>query len=183
MSLVIHPPATRSFNSQRDGILRWVTGEVLPAIRFQFPTGWNSTETYRWFVSAFSRFNSQRDGILRKRRICNAVVALFQFPTGWNSTLAFSIFNSYPHCFNSQRDGILLLYAPIVYRVARSFNSQRDGILHAFCAQICVFAGFQFPTGWNSTRGGSEIGRKQIEFQFPTGWNSTVSQVTQWGVS
>ncbi len=55
--------------------------------RFQFPTGWNSTQTqYLRRVSALS-FNSQRDGIL---------------PEVKSSRLDTSA------CFNSQRDGILL---------------------------------------------------------------------------
>ena len=75
------------FNSQRDGILRlgFGPGVALGAVSipngmefylckilgnlhtqpFQFPTGWNSTN---------SMYPSQ-------------IMALFQFPTGWNSTL------------------------------------------------------------------------------------------------
>ena len=56
-----------SFNSQRDGILRNNDTDSRVKIRFQFPTGWNST---LW-----------RDD--RRPTSSN----LFQFPTGWNSTI------------------------------------------------------------------------------------------------
>ncbi len=81
---------TSSFNSQRDGILlkrtnaerkikrvsipngmefymdKFITDNV-EKIRFQFPTGWNST-ILKLFAIGFKR--------------------MFQFPTGWNSTIS-----------------------------------------------------------------------------------------------
>ena len=99
------------------------------SFRFQFPTGWNSTQfllplLLRFPVSIpngmefYSKkrcetarqkcFNSQRDGILLKSSPFFTVRSGFQFPTGWNSTLSF-----------------------------------RDVFVEA--------CWFQFPTGWNST--------------------------------
>ena len=126
-----HRSLLYSFNSQRDGILRYVVRtQKFFRTEFQFPTGWNSTSHRSRFRSAAYRFNSQRDGILQ---------------CGWNSPV------SALRGFNSQRDGILLASAsfspsPIIvsipngmefYNTARnftfiesvSFNSQRDGIL------------------------------------------------------
>ena len=55
-----------SFNSQRDGILRFRPKLALfYKTKFQFPTGWNSTELYAAAIETFLEF---------------------QFPTGWNST-------------------------------------------------------------------------------------------------
>ena len=98
-------------------------------------------------------FNSQRDGILLLSIILKILQYLmFQFPTGWNSTyfgknlemgndvsipngmefyLISSGFSFSQLCFNSQRDGIL--------RSPPKFN-------------VRSFKGFQFPTGWNSTK-------------------------------
>ena len=140
----------KSFNSQRDGILRSIIVRSTHISLFQFPTGWNSTlfvcrrapnpvvsipngmEFYALWVSvarcSLSGFNSQRDGILPQWVLCALCHKLFQFPTGWNST------NSFWHienlsCFNSQRDGILREMAiPKKYEQS-GFNSQRDGIL------------------------------------------------------
>ena len=75
-----------SFNSQRDGILHCAYSDDLKEFQFQFPTGWNSTQTLRKNIGGFAvvsipngmefyghphtpefvfpRFNSQRDGIL-----------------------------------------------------------------------------------------------------------------------
>ncbi len=74
------------FNSQRDGILRierinskqsvlvsipngmefYSTSRsaLIKGLRFQFPTGWNSTVVQRQKRSKMPSFNSQRDGIL-----------------------------------------------------------------------------------------------------------------------
>ena len=55
-----------SFNSQRDGILRfWNLSGSYVFKMFQFPTGWNSTGVFAINQSKFTEF---------------------QFPTGWNST-------------------------------------------------------------------------------------------------
>ncbi len=53
------------FNSQRDGILQKIKRTRIYFVAFQFPTGWNSTHSVRFFIRLFG---------------------LFQFPTGWNST-------------------------------------------------------------------------------------------------
>ena len=107
-------PNTSGFNSQRDGILRFLSLSML-VIRCSF--------------------NSQRDGILRSlqlRCISGYIVSipngmefyhmlgffaprskLFQFPTGWNSTLSSLCVRLGLCCFNSQRDGILLYYVAV----------------------------------------------------------------------
>ena len=78
------------FNSQRDGILltpfcfelvlhtvsipngmefyRAYSSSVKITARFQFPTGWNSTNNQRQLHLILYGFNSQRDGILRRRK-------------------------------------------------------------------------------------------------------------------
>ena len=62
---LLQPRKCSSFNSQRDGILRyWILFLVSVASRFQFPTGWNSTARFALLPRQFK----------------------FQFPTGWNST-------------------------------------------------------------------------------------------------
>ena len=80
-------------------------------LKFQFPTGWNSTsEFYRCADPNYS-FNSQRDGILRSSLASLKSVAKFQFPTGWNSTKQ-KLNEGVPFSsFNSQRDGILQGYS------------------------------------------------------------------------
>ena len=75
------------FNSQRDGILPKSLPFVPQNNEFQFPTGWNSTLSYRRRRRSYWRFNSQRDGILQFRALFKADERI---------------------CFNSQRDGILL---------------------------------------------------------------------------
>ena len=77
----------RCFNSQRDGILPSDAYIGRARMKFQFPTGWNSTYLDRAKKTmTVCGFNSQRDGILLNShfwiipKIC---------------------------CFNSQRDGIL----------------------------------------------------------------------------
>ena len=98
--------------------------------RFQFPTGWNSTEVLYYYPECnVVCFNSQRDGILLFYIGGNIFLSRFQFPTGWNSTRFWYIVGllnntvSIPNgmefysflcsyrasiiCFNSQRDGIL----------------------------------------------------------------------------
>ena len=56
------------------------------ALKFQFPTGWNSTYVKENQAEVEYSFNSQRDGILLVLGIFLAISKLFQFPTGWNST-------------------------------------------------------------------------------------------------
>jgi len=60
---------TESFNSQRDGILHFIFLFAIQYIMFQFPTGWNSTETSAGQKNAIARFNSQRDGILPQHHL------------------------------------------------------------------------------------------------------------------
>ena len=79
----------RSFNSQRDGILLIPEARGNLFLKFQFPTGWNSTTTPKiaysycgvsipngmefytktaWSALCFKSFNSQRDGILQWKK-------------------------------------------------------------------------------------------------------------------
>ena len=98
----------KSFNSQRDGILQSsVFNSLALAKVFQFPTGWNSTQSSKeclflyhvsipngmeFYLISLSKlrieesFNSQRDGILLFRNYSFFSSFSFQFPTGWNST-------------------------------------------------------------------------------------------------
>ena len=74
------------FNSQRDGILRrWGISCGYEILKFQFPTGWNSTLKDGEKKITCVCFNSQRDGIL----------------------LLYPVLEIHLLCFNSQRDGIL----------------------------------------------------------------------------
>ena len=52
------------FNSQRDGILHSDIIDFVQRSEFQFPTGWNSTNTNDYKDIGSHCFNSQRDGIL-----------------------------------------------------------------------------------------------------------------------
>ena len=53
------------FNSQRDGILLKFKHFTSFQMKFQFPTGWNSTNAVAISQNQRKGFNSQRDGILR----------------------------------------------------------------------------------------------------------------------
>ena len=121
-----------------------------------------------------ARFNSQRDGIL------------LEFTAMMKNTL---------RGFNSQRDGILLEFKDENKDDLYGFNSQRDGILRKVGQDRQIpFLSFQFPTGWNSTRGCVRYNRyifsfnsqrngilsfdfynefSEWEFKFQTEWNST----------
>ena len=140
------------FNSQRDGILLKEGGSLDPKFRvsipngmefyktliekslgyqrFQFPTGWNSTEGEYSVYYAMACFNSQRDGILRIQGFQTERLLTFQFPTGWNSTPSVSISCldyeefQFPTGWNSTN------VESIADLLSRGrFNSQRDGIL------------------------------------------------------
>ena len=157
------------FNSQRDGILHISIRTNIAASMFQFPTGWNSTET---------EFLSEVEGV--KVSIPNGMEfyitsipssflpLLFQFPTGWNSTLvpcstrslsrvsipngmefysAMSRVRDLQKCFNSQRDGILHAYKIVLEKIKNCFNSQRDGILHNFALGIFKTSKVSIPNG------------------------------------
>ena len=63
--------AAQSFNSQRDGILQFKkSAQKSKKSKFQFPTGWNSTNLPLIKRAFINGFNSQRDGILPKIEIC-----------------------------------------------------------------------------------------------------------------
>ena len=166
-------PFRWSFNSQRDGILRYHQGKKKyrkPKVSipngmefykryskhsyrlagFQFPTGWNSTAWERSETRATWRFNSQRDGILPNRKIRIVDFAVFQFPTGWNSTIAeLRGLGVFVGGFNSQRDGILQCGWNSPVSALRGFNSQRDGILLFFDIVALIFC-----QSFNSQRDG-----------------------------
>ena len=136
---------------------------------FQFPTGWNSTQSLDLSCEHRNCFNSQRDGILpqsilwERRRFSVSIPNgmefysqslisqwqsdRFQFPTGWNSTDVPMFASDNPIRFNSQRDGILLSLIPV----------------------IAFPRGFQFPTGWNSTKPRRSYGRARQIVSIPNG--------------
>ena len=129
--IFVHKPTTDGFNSQRDGILRYVGSFVKSTLLFQFPTGWNST-----------------DEIL----CCSPGSARVSIPNGMEFYVTeFSSSYRLRAGFNSQRDGILQR-ALLCSLVNLSFNSQRDGILlkSSIFFNLSILP-FQFPTGWNST--------------------------------
>ena len=120
-----------SFNSQRDGILRnFFKNKTEQSQRFQFPMGWNSTQSRSLFYS------------YGKVSIPNGME--FYFP---DATINFGFSIS----FNSQRDGILPLGEEHFQKGQKGFNSQRDGILLKLRKKLIPARRFQFPTGWNST--------------------------------
>ena len=80
------PNGMEFYDGVRDGIDQF--------IRFQFPTGWNSTLVKTCPNFNIHCFNSQRDGILQAKGFEVTQFSMFQFPTGWNST---SIRGHLPH--------------------------------------------------------------------------------------
>ena len=120
----------KSFNSQRDGILRKVYRHDFRQDMFQFPTGWNST----YFRLTAKRQQAKVSIPNGMEFYANKTIKSFKFafvsiPNG----MEFYMYDAYCKdddiCFNSQRDGILL----------KSLLYNASGEL------------FQFPTGWNST--------------------------------
>ena len=96
-----------SFNSQRDGILHGKGDGSTTGDEFQFPTGWNSTN------SSFLK---------------ELLSLLFQFPTGWNSTKA--VAKKIRNIFVSIPNGMEFYFkTPASVSAPDGFNSQRDGIL------------------------------------------------------
>ena len=91
-----------------------------------------------------------------------------------------------PICFNSQRDGILRLRARISHALqVVSIPNGMEFYSVPLLSDIWLI-GFQFPTGWNSTKAQTICHNTCILFQFPTGWNSTAGRfrsVLYWQVS
>ena len=122
----------RCFNSQRDGILRFIVVRFFWIIQ-----GFNSQRDGilhggRSFVGFEKRgFNSQRDGILLKTAP--------PLKTATNS-------------FNSQRDGILLSdeRLKLYWREFQFPTGWNSTVVIGLIGLI--YAVFQFPTGWNSTK-------------------------------
>ena len=101
----------KCFNSQRDGILPANAIDIKPPkAKFQFPTGWNSTQSRRvcyYYAAPVSIPNGMEfyyrsslylhemttvsipNGMEFYSSVFGSVCSsrLFQFPTGWNSTL------------------------------------------------------------------------------------------------
>ena len=121
---------SKSFNSQRDGILLRAKRNTRHLSIVSIPNG---MEFYIDIVSLLLLstlcFNSQRDGILQVFQYIRTFEPQFQFPTGWNSTENMEISDIKPSGFNSQRDGILPRFLAIKDISKNCFNSQRDGIL------------------------------------------------------
>ena len=141
---------------------------------FQFPTGWNSTKTFKIFILSPCQFQFPTGmEFYKTSKKSNSQDFLFQFPTGWNSTF---LKKRPTHTKNvSIPNGMeFYVFKKETYPHEKRFNSQRDGILLCFC---CLYYStsllFQFPTGWNSTELCHLPNNKLCEFQFPTGWNST----------
>ena len=122
----------RSFNSQRDGILRTPYPLVLRRLR---------------------RFNSKRDGILHSVVCSYICTTTFQFPTGWNST-AHRRGEKLCRCGVSIPNG-MEFYEGISSRLrVSSLVSIPNGMeFYADMLQkdFAYTPLFQFPTGWNST--------------------------------
>ena len=129
--------------------------EALASTLFQFPTGWNSTS-----IRTFELFQKYAVSIPNGMEFYSRWFYEywfrhfgFQFPTGWNSTPLRSI----EHLFLivSIPNGMEFYYVKTSSGNGQiGFNSQRDGILQeAMKSRSWAFNAFQFPTGWNSTRG------------------------------
>ena len=122
-----------SFNSQRDEILLNDGWQATLFAKFQFPTGWNSTVSFKPLFSSSSLVsipNGMKFYNSTRSRFGESTP--FQFPTGWNSTETYRWFASAFSRFNSQRDEILLIAVISYVRFVSGFNSQRDEIL-LFC--------------------------------------------------
>ena len=118
-----------SFNSQRDGILLKACHFSRSVIGFQFPTGWNFTIDYIKKTTDRHCFNSQRDGILLYLRIDLAKGISVSIPNGMEFYADEAHSKADLACFNSQRDGILHGMRIDSFEIEMGFNSQRDGIL------------------------------------------------------
>ena len=106
---IASPAALLCFNSQRDGILLDISLSRVCLRRFQFPTGWNSTELGSIHIHQQPlRFNSQRDGILRIPPGILLLSRVVSIPNGMEFYAAQARQLNYDFRFNSQRDGILL---------------------------------------------------------------------------
>ena len=159
------------FNSQRDGILlRAFIGDCHVYIKFQFPTGWNST------IRLFDSESSQETvSIPNGMEFYHAAFAqnelkkAFQFPTGWNSTKIFLEKSISPAQFqfptgwnstvkHSRRqirrrhvsipNGMEFYATPHLWkRACLCFNSQRDGILLPRLCRNSEIASVSIPNG------------------------------------
>ena len=133
----MHREPRRSFNSQRDGILRLFDLFGLP-----------------FLVS----FNSQRDGILPSIFAKFAISSLVSIPNGMEFYVLGALrCYSMSFCFNSQRDGILLdlgsdIDELIAFQFPTGWNSTEIPV-----EDRCYITTFQFPTGWNSTKRRADV--------------------------
>ena len=165
-----------SFNSQRDGILRnFFKNKTEQSQRFQFPMGWNSTQSRSLFYSygkvsipnGMEFYHSVKSIFRRGRRV--------SIPNGME-------FYSDSYISHSTYGTVSIPNGMEFYEVdetprqskVKSFNSQRDGILpFPWKSRSRRSIRFQFPTGWNSTLTDGFYYVFKKKFQFPTGWNST----------
>ena len=123
-------------------------------LEFQFPTGWNSTKNWKYPIEQKDSFNSQRDGILLDFLAASFIPILsVSIPNGMEFYRTLNLGGERRKSFNSQRDGILLMIFSWALPILDSFNSQRDGILPPTLEIRPGYKLFQFPTGWNSTKG------------------------------
>ena len=142
--------------------------------KFQFPTGWNSTQQALIKTSRKERvsipngmefynplvhikkmqhsFNSQRDGILRVQINLSEIIKIVSIPNGMEFYLSAVIEFIHLRMFQFPTGWNSTGYSAGGKGSENRFNSQRDGILRA-SKSIWVKSSrlFQFPTGWNST--------------------------------
>ena len=141
------------FNSQRDGILR---KELVPIwrgfLKFQFPTGWNSTKwSSAGFCNVSKSFNSQRDRILPKWHFDAKQLRVVSIPNGMEFYIEKIKAETEIASFNSQRDGILPVNLAVCY-LSRSVSIPNGMEFYLISSLLGVISSrFQFPTGWNST--------------------------------
>ena len=144
----------RSFNSQRDGILRWSTSVLIVYLSlFQFPTGWNST------VSNLSYFSRN---------------FWFQFPTGWNSTRVLSL-SQMRKCVsipNGMEFYIFAIIAECLILIV-SIPNGMEFYITPFCFELVLHT-VSIPNGMEFYAAYWAFHKWGSAFQFPTGWNSTV---------
>ncbi len=98
-------------------------------LKFQFPTGWNSTKVPDTFPSEAIGFNSQRDGILPSISNILTFIDTVSIPNGME--------------FYAIRTGQLELMPK--FQFPTGWNSTKELLLDDSRLE------FQFPTGWNST--------------------------------
>ena len=193
----------QSFNSQRDGILRKRKPTRAGSLSFQFPTGWNSTQTANP-LCAIARNVSIPNGMefYQNFAASRSRIERFQFPTGWNSTLrwsqrtrAYSVsipngmeFYLRKHTLESDISMVSIPNGMEFYALLpRSHQEQRhvsipNGMEFYLNSEdrnldfsVSIPNGMEFYVRFSEVYDGIRL------FQFPTGWNSTLGFETYQG--